>query len=91
MERRSTYVMLPTGAELTIWNAFCPHRFRTLRPSRLVPSFKAQAVNAYRSLIARTRSAEHYPPYGQRRPVRAAYHLMLKENEEGRGPIYMIP
>jgi len=84
------------GAELTMMeNRFVPARFKDgYGPvGAWFLLFKAQAVNAYGEVYMQKNKEllNDYPPYGQAAVPASCLrnHLMLKEMQEGRGPIYM--
>jgi len=93
----STYAMAAeAGAELTMMeNRFVPARFKDgYGPvGAWFLLFKAQAVNAYGEVYMQKNKEllNDYPPYGQAAVPASCLrnHLMLKEMQEGRGPIYM--
>jgi adenylylsulfate reductase subunit A len=93
----STYAMAAeAGAELTMMeNRFVPARFKDgYGPvGAWFLLFKAQAVNAYGEvyMVKNKELLNDYPPYGQAAVPASCLrnHLMLKEMQEGRGPIYM--
>ncbi|MCX7897400.1 MAG: adenylyl-sulfate reductase subunit alpha [Rhodocyclaceae bacterium] len=93
----STYAMAAeAGAELTMMeNRFVPARFKDgYGPvGAWFLLFKAKATNAYgEDYMAKNKALlDQYPPYGQAMVPASCLrnHLMLKEMQEGRGPIYM--
>jgi len=93
----STYAMAAeAGAELTMMeNRFVPARFKDgYGPvGAWFLLFKAQAVNAHGEVYMQKNKEllNDYPPYGQAAVPASCLrnHLMLKEMQEGRGPIYM--
>jgi adenylylsulfate reductase subunit A len=93
----STYAMAAeAGAELTMMeNRFVPARFKDgYGPvGAWFLLFKAKATNAYGEdyMTKNKEMLNDYPPYGQAAVPASCLrnHLMLKEMQEGRGPIYM--
>ncbi len=93
----STYSMAAeAGAELTMMeNRFVPARFKDgYGPvGAWFLLFKAQATNAFGEvyMVKNKELLNDYPPYGQAAVPASCLrnHLMLKEMQEGRGPIWM--
>ncbi|WP_127478324.1 adenylyl-sulfate reductase subunit alpha [Sulfurivermis fontis] len=93
----STYSMAAeAGAELTMMeNRFVPARFKDgYGPvGAWFLLFKSQATNAFGEVyMAKNKELlNDYPPYGQAAVPASCLrnHLMLKEMQEGRGPIWM--
>jgi adenylylsulfate reductase subunit A len=93
----STYSMAAeAGAELTMMeNRFVPARFKDgYGPvGAWFLLFKAQATNAFGEVYMQKNKdlLNDYPPYGQAAVPASCLrnHLMLKEMQEGRGPIWM--
>ncbi len=93
----STYAMAAqVGAELTMMeNRFVPARFKDgYGPvGAWFLLFKARATNCRGEeyMITNKKMLEDYPPYGLAKVPATCLrnHLMMKEQREGRGPIYM--
>ncbi|MFZ5483906.1 MAG: adenylyl-sulfate reductase subunit alpha [Pseudomonadota bacterium] len=93
----STYSMAAeAGAELTMMeNRFVPARFKDgYGPvGAWFLLFKSQATNAFGEvyMVKNKELLNDYPPYGQAAVPASCLrnHLMLKEMQEGRGPIWM--
>ncbi len=92
----SAYFTLKAGAEMTCQEVrFVPVRFKdSYGPvGAWFLLFKSKATNAKGEDYMETRAAEleNWAPYGTARPTPANLrnYLMLKEIEEGNGPIYM--
>ncbi|MCF8380264.1 MAG: adenylyl-sulfate reductase subunit alpha [Bacteroidales bacterium] len=92
----SAYFTMKSGAEMTCQEVrFVPIRFKdSYGPvGAWFLLFKAKAVNAKGEdyMVTRADELQKWGPYGQAKPTPANLrnYLMLKEVEEGNGPIYM--